>query len=793
MKRYHDLSVKVKIPIMLGIASLLVFSLICILLMKPLRTSSLEDSSQIAKDAAELAGEQLAVVINASASIMPARASVIAGLIQTDFVRQEDKRKMMMDDMVTLVVSEATAVTNAWVILEPNALDGMDSQYIHQPGSTGQGNVSARWHSSGKISSADYETNNNLYRQVKQSRQGMMSQPYQDELDGKKVWMVAAVAPIMQGGNFYGVVATEYDLTGMCELVNSLNTIGEGQLVTDKGYIVAHRDQTRLGALAEFGNRKILDKLADGKAFEGFFTVNDVESYKVYVPIRLGTSVKPWFYAVDVPSEKIYKKAREVAKMLILFFIAGVFLIAVFGYFMIRPMLVSVIGVTGIIRQLSLGRINLQIGESQSKDEIGTMKSELNHLLGGLKNTAGFAQNIGKGDLNAEYQMLSDDDVLGNSLLDMRQSLQNAEKEQSIRAREEEHRNWVTAGLAKFAEILRRDNNNLEALSYNVISNMVKYLGINQGGIFILNETENEENRVLEMKACYAFDRKKFAEKNIRPGEGLVGTCYLEGEAMYMTDVPNEYITITSGLGDANPSALLISPLKVNDQIFGVIELASFHPFEPYQLEFVQKVSESIAATISTVNVNIRTNRLLEQTKLQAEEMVNQEEELRQNMEEMQATQEESRRREIELQEILEKMKSQEEELRQNMEEIHATQEEMRQKELETEQFLNAIYQTCNVVEFSSEAIITDVNQNLCNIFGVDRSAFIGKHVTSFISQEAFQAANNSIMNGKIHEDVQRVKVGDDKSKDIIQKFVPINDKDGKLLRVLMLAFPKNS
>jgi len=86
-------------------------------------------------------------------------------------------------------------------------------------------------------------------------------------------------------------------------------------------------------------------------------------------------------------------------------------------------------------------------------------------------------------------------------------------------------------------------------------------------------------------------------------------------------------------------------------------ELGYLYDDQKYTANFVQKVSESIASTISAVNVSIRTNRLLEQTKLQTEEMANQEEELRQNMEEMQATQEESRRREIELQEILANMK----------------------------------------------------------------------------------------------------------------------------------------
>ena len=290
--------------------------------------------------------------------------------------------------------------------------------------------------------------------------------------------------------------------------------------------------------------------------------------------------------------------------------------------------------------------INLEDKALYNSDEFADGAKALHSLVDSFRGMVDFATVIGQGNLDATYQLLSEKDALGTALVKMQKSLKETKTQQDMLRAEEEQRNWVTVGLAKFSEILRRDNNNMEALSYNVISNMIKYLGANQGGIFILNDVENEADRVLEMKACYAFDRKKFLKKQIRPGEGLVGTCYLEGEPIYMTDVPKEYINITSGLGDDNPNALLICPLKVNDEIFGVVELASFKPFESYQFDFVKKVSESIAATISTVNVNIRTNRLLAQTKLQAEEMANQEEELRQNMEEMQATQEEMRRRE---------------------------------------------------------------------------------------------------------------------------------------------------
>jgi len=363
---------------------------------------------------------------------------------------------------------------------------------------------------------------------------------------------------------------------------------------------------------------------------------------------------------------------------------------------------------------------------------------------------------------------------LGTALVKMQKSLKETKTQQDMLRAEEEQRNWVTVGLAKFSEILRRDNNNMEALSYNVISNMIKYLGANQGGIFILNDVENEADRVLEMKACYAFDRKKFVNKQIRPGEGLVGTCYLEGEPIYITDVPKEYINITSGLGDDNPNALLICPLKVNDEIFGVVELASFKPIEPYQTDFVQKVGESIASTISTVNVNIRTNRLLEQTKLQAEEMVNQEEELRQNMEEMQATQEESRRREAELQDTLARIQ-----------EVQASGEA---KEHAMQKFYDGIFAANNVVEFSPEGIVTNVNQNLCNLFGLDRSVFVGTHMSVFNGEEVYNQIMRHLTAGKLFENVNEVNAKG-KILTIRQKFIPITDREGRLERAMLLAF----
>jgi PAS domain-containing protein len=271
----------------------------------------------------------------------------------------------------------------------------------------------------------------------------------------------------------------------------------------------------------------------------------------------------------------------------------------------------------------------------------------INRLTASLKNIVAFANHVGRGDLNAEYTLLGENDTLGKAMLDMRANLQKAENEKQERQLEDERRNWVTTGVARFAELLRANNDNIEELCNSIVSNMVKYIGANQAGIFILND-DDAQNPVLELKACYAYERRKYLQQTVRLGEGLVGTCFLERQSIYMTSLPKDYIRITSGLGDDTPRALLLAPLRVNEDIYGIVEIAAFKEFEPHVRDFVEKIAESIASTIGSVKVNIRTNKLLEISKMQSEEMAGQEEELRQNMEEMQATQEEMSRKQAE-------------------------------------------------------------------------------------------------------------------------------------------------
>ena len=294
---------------------------------------------------------------------------------------------------------------------------------------------------------------------------------------------------------------------------------------------------------------------------------------------------------------------------------------------------------------------------------------------------------------------------MGGALIQMRDNLKQA-------ADEDRKRNWATEGLAKFADILRSGNDNLGQLSDSIISNLVKYMSVSQGALFLINDDDGNDT-FIELVACYAYNRKKYLNKRIELGEGVTGQCILEKETIYMSDIPGDYLRITSGLGEALPKNLLIVPLKLNETIFGVVEIASFQTIEGYQIDFVQKLGESIASTISAVKVNGRTKKLLEETQVQAEQMRAQEEEMRQNMEELSATQEEMHRAQRRNEEALREMTDKEKNLYAMKQEF-----EIREK---------LVGLTTMISETDLQGNITYVNQRLCAVSGFEQQDLLGE------------------------------------------------------------------
>ena len=162
-----------------------------------------------------------------------------------------------------------------------------------------------------------------------------------------------------------------------------------------------------------------------------------------------------------------------------------------------------------------------------------------------------------------------------------------------------------------------------------------------------------------------------------------------------MTDVPQTYIQISSGTGEARPRCLLIVPLIIEDKVLGIIELASFNTLDTYKITFVETLGQSIASTLQSVRINIKTQQLLNRSQQQAEELAAQEEEMRQNMEELQATQEESSRKGSEMQ-----------------------------------SYIEALNTSAYVIEYDLDGMILNINNSFLELLNIEREDVVGTHFT---------------------------------------------------------------
>lgn len=302
----------------------------------------------------------------------------------------------------------------------------------------------------------------------------------------------------------------------------------------------------------------------------------------------------------------------------------------------------------GTIEIIARGDIPEKIDESEN--ELITIEKELISLVGNLKTVKVFAEEVGKGTFDSELSVFDNKGDLGLSLSEMRQSLKRVGDESEIR-------NWNNAGLAKFGAIIQENSNNLNELTNILISELVKYTGSVQGGIFLVNK-DDKDDIYLELNGCYAYDRQKFLQGKVQPGQGYVGQVYLERKPSYLVDVPQNYVSITSGLGKTNPSSLFVQPMIANEHVEGVVELASMKDYPEHVRIFIAQVCENIAASISVAKTNSSMSKIIKEANELTEQLQSQEEELRQNTEELQATQEDMERRIGELESENAKLKS---------------------------------------------------------------------------------------------------------------------------------------
>src|SRR6185436_5921159 len=287
-------------------------------------------------------------------------------------------------------------------------------------------------------------------------------------------------------------------------------------------------------------------------------------------------------------------------------------------------------------------------GQASVPGAAGTWKDltdNVNQLAANLSTQvraiAEVATAVTKGDLTRSIQVDARGEVasLKDNINEMIRNL----KDTTIKNNEQD---WLKTNLAKFTRMLQGQRDML-AVGKLILSELAPVVSAQHGVFYVIENPKDEPSEkteaagaaagtagadhnepYLKLLASYAFRNRKNVGNKFTLGEGLVGQAALERERILITNAPEDYVQITSGLGQAPPTNIIVLPVLFEGQVKAVMELSSFEKFSAIHQAFLDQLVESIGIVLNTIEANTRTEDLLKQSQSLAKELQSRQEEL---------------------------------------------------------------------------------------------------------------------------------------------------------------------
>jgi signal transduction histidine kinase/DNA-binding response OmpR family regulator/HAMP domain-containing protein len=300
---------------------------------------------------------------------------------------------------------------------------------------------------------------------------------------------------------------------------------------------------------------------------------------------------------------------------------------------MIETLAVFADQVTNVAREVGVeGRLGGQANVPGASGIWKNLTENVNQLAENLttqvRSISEVASAVTKGDLTRNIRVDAKGEV--EELKDTINQMITNLRETTLLNQEQD---WLKSNLAKFTQMLQGQKD-LQTVAKRILSELAQVVTAHYGAFYILS-TE-EETPILKLFGAYAYRSDKHIPKEFAIGEGLVGQCALEKERIILSNVPNDYVKISSGLGKAKPANLIVLPVLFENNVKAVIELGSLDTFSPTHLDFLNQLTESIGIVVNTIETNTRTEVLLAQSQSLAGELKIQQEELRRTNDELQ-------------------------------------------------------------------------------------------------------------------------------------------------------------
>ena len=303
----------------------------------------------------------------------------------------------------------------------------------------------------------------------------------------------------------------------------------------------------------------------------------------------------------------------------------------------------------------------------ESEDEVGQLVKSYHQMQANLLDQVEQAKRVASGNFDVQLKPRSETDSMSLALNEMTQSLKIADEKNKAE-------NWVKTRQNMLTNELRGDLD-LHSLGQKATGFICKHLDALTGVLFSLND-----DKEFTFSGGFAIVTRLVKDRTFKTGEGLIGQVAKSRHRIIIDDLPDDHLSIYSGLGDSKPRYLMVVPCIFNDQVYGVIELGSLKAFTTVQEELLDKITEAIAIAISTAQSRTELESLLTRQQKMTDELQVQQEELRQTNEEMQVQQEELRQANEELEAQTRELEESKASLQAQQEELRVTNEELAER-----------------------------------------------------------------------------------------------------------------